>query len=143
MALVIDDHLLVEVLADNPSDWLRDEMDRSAVYTTAAWYYRVASAAHRGSGTGTLSGRLAQLDPAQRDEVLARIDRLPDWIGLVGPRLLVPVMASLETRRRPNLLTAEALALALVTDSTITVTVESPLLREGARDLGIDYREMA
>jgi hypothetical protein len=89
-----------------------------------------------------LSGRLTRLDPAQRDEALARIDRLPDWIGLVGPRLLIPVMASLETRRRPNLLAAEALALALVTDSTIVVTVRSPLLREGARDLGITYREM-
>jgi hypothetical protein len=142
MAVVIDDHLLVDLLADNTSDWLRGEVDRSAVYTTAAWYYRVARAARRGSGTGTLSGRLARLDPAQRDEALARIDRLPDWIGLVGPRLLIPVMASLETRRRPNVLTAEALALALVTDSTIIVTVNSPLLREGARDLGITYREM-
>ena len=51
-------------------------------------------------------------------------------------------MASLETRRRPNVLVVKALALALVTDSTIIVTVDSPLMREGARDLGIDYREM-
>ena len=51
-------------------------------------------------------------------------------------------MASLETRRRPNVLAAEALALALVAESTIVVTVSSPLLREGARDLGITYREM-
>ncbi len=142
MALVIDDHLLVDVLADNQDEWLRDEMERSAVYTTAAWYYRVASAARRGSGTGALSGRLARLDPAQRDEARARIDRLPDWIGLIGPRVLIPVMASLEIRRRPNLLTAEALALALVTDSSIVVTVNAPLLREGAHDLGISYREM-
>ena len=141
MALVVDDHLLVDLLADNPSDWLRGELDRSAVYTTPAWYHRVASAARRGSGTRTLSGRLTRLDPVQRDEVLARIDRLPDWIGLVGPRLPIPVRASLETRRRPNVLAAEALALALVTDGTIVVTVSSPLLREGARDLGIIYRE--
>ena len=37
MALVVDDHLLVDLLAYNPSDWLRGEVDRSAVYTTAAW----------------------------------------------------------------------------------------------------------
>ncbi|MGH9014883.1 MAG: hypothetical protein ACRDZ1_13240 [Acidimicrobiia bacterium] len=49
-------------------------------------------------------------------------------------------MASLETRRRPNVLTAEALALALLIDGTIAVTVDAPLLREGARDLGITYR---
>jgi hypothetical protein len=138
----MDDHLLVDLLAESASDWLRREIDQSAVYTTAAWYYRVASAAHRGSGAGSLSGRLARLDPDQRAEALARVDELPDWIGLLGPRLLIPVMASLETRRRANVLTAEALAVALVTDSAIAVTVDSPLLREGARDLGVTYREV-
>ncbi|MGH9014882.1 MAG: hypothetical protein ACRDZ1_13235 [Acidimicrobiia bacterium] len=84
MALVIDDHLLIDVLADTHSDWLRGEMEHSAIYTTAAWYYRVARAAHRGSGNGALSGRLGQLDPAQRDEILIRIDQLPQWSGSSG-----------------------------------------------------------
>jgi len=49
-------------------------------------------------------------------------------------------MASLGVRRQPNLLTAEALAVALITEGTIVVTVDSPLLREGAEDLGIACR---
>lgn len=140
MALVIDDRLLIDVLADNHDDWLRREMQHSAVYTTGAWYYRVASAAHHGSGTGSLSGRLSRLDPEQQQATLARIDQLPDWIGLIGPRLLIPVMAALDTRRRPNVLTDEALALAVVTDSSIVVTVDAPLLRQCSQDLGITFR---
>ncbi|CAN5432110.1 hypothetical protein BH18ACT3_BH18ACT3_08720 [soil metagenome] len=42
--------------------------------------------------------------------------------------------------RPPNLLTAEALAVALVTDGTLVVSVESPLLHGCADDLGISYR---
>ena len=140
MALVIDDHLLVDVLTDTHPDWLQAEMARSAIYTTSAWYYRVASAAHHGSGTGSLSRRLSQLGPQSALETQARMARLPDWIGLVGPRVLIPIMAALETRRRPNLLTAEALALALLTTSVIIVTVDAPLLRAGAEDLGLAYR---
>lgn len=140
MALVIDDRLLIDVLADNHDGWLRREIQHSAVYTTGAWYYRVASAAHHGSGTGSLSGRLGRLDPEQEQATLARIDQLPDWIGLIGPRLLIPVMAALDTRRRPNVLTAEALALAVVTDSSIVVTVDAPLLRQCSQDLGITFR---
>jgi hypothetical protein len=49
-------------------------------------------------------------------------------------------MAGLVVRRQPNLLAAEALAVALVTDSAICVTVDSPLLRDGAEDLGVPFR---
>jgi hypothetical protein len=55
----------------------------------------------------------------------------------------VPVMASLPTRRRPNVLAAEALAVALVTGSSLVVSTDGALLREGARDLDIDYRVLA
>lgn len=107
------------------------------IYTTSAWYYRVANAAHRGSGTGTLSRRVAQFSESVRRE---RIDNLPDWIGLLGPRLVVPVMATIATRRHPNVLTAEALAVAVITESSLVVSTDSPLLRGGAADLGIEYR---
>ncbi len=137
MAIVIDDHLLVDVLADTTTEWLRAQVKQSVIYTTGSWYYRLANAAHRGSGQGTLSRRLAQLPAEFHRE---RIDELPDWIGLVGPRLLVPVMAAIETRRRPNVLTAEALAVAVLTNSEIVVSTDSPLLRDGDSDLGIEYR---
>ncbi|MEJ7721845.1 MAG: hypothetical protein WKF58_16095 [Ilumatobacteraceae bacterium] len=49
-------------------------------------------------------------------------------------------MAALSVRRRPNLLTAEALASALVTKGDLVVSVESPILHSGADDLGVSYR---
>jgi hypothetical protein len=137
VAIVVDDHLLLDLLADDPDEWLRAESAHSAVYTTAAWYYRLASAAYRRTGDGALSRKLAALPKTFRDE---HLDTLTDRIGLVGPRVLVPIMAALVTRRRPNGLMAEALAVALITSSTIVVSTDSALLRDGAEDLGIDYR---
>ncbi|MCB9372236.1 MAG: hypothetical protein H6518_05590 [Microthrixaceae bacterium] len=137
MAIVIDDHLLIDVVAETTTGWLREQVDQSVIYTTSAWYYRVANAAHRGSGAGTLSRRLAQFPESVRRE---RIDNLPDWIGLLGPRLVVPVMATIATRLRPNVLTAEALAVAVITDGSLVVSIDSPLLRGGAADLGVEYR---
>ena len=140
MAVVIDDHLLIDVLAETATGWLRYQVEQSVIYTTSSWYYRVANAAHRGSGDGTLSRRLAQLPESVRRE---RIDNLPEWIGLLGPRLVVPVMASIITRRRPNLLAAEALAVAVITDSSLAVSTGSQRLRECAVDLGIEHREVS
>lgn len=137
MAIVVDDHLLLDLLADDPDGWLRAESAHSAVYTTAAWYYRLAIAANRGTGDGALSRKLARLPESFRSE---RIDNLTDRVGPVGPRMLVPVMAALVTRRRPNGLMAGAHAVALITDSTIVVSTDSALLRDGAEDLGIEYR---
>lgn len=110
------------------------------IYTTSSWYSRVANAAHRGTGDGTLSRRLSQLPDDFRRE---RIDNLPDWVGLLGPRMVVPVMASIITRRRPNVITAEALAVAVVTESWLVVSTDSKLMRDGAGDLGIEYRVLA
>jgi hypothetical protein len=142
MALVVDDHLLLDLLAGSAPTWLTSELESSAVYTTSGWYYRVALAFQRGTGSGSLSGRLAVLDPEQAQRLVDTVAHLPDWVGLIGPRVLVPVMAALVLRRRPNWLTAEALAVALVTESTICVTVDAPLLRDGAEDLGVPIRRV-
>jgi len=82
-----------------PGPRRRARVEQSVIYTTSSWCYRVANAAHRGTGDGTLSRRLSQLPDDFRRE---RIDNLPDWVGLLGPRLVVPVMASIITRRRPK-----------------------------------------
>ena len=44
--------LLLDLLAADPDEWLVVEAAHSAVYTTAAWHYRLANAAHRGTGDG-------------------------------------------------------------------------------------------
>lgn len=38
------------------------------------------------------------------------------------------------------MLNAEALAAALLLDASIVVSTDSPLLRSGAADLGVDYQ---
>ncbi|MDQ6615772.1 MAG: hypothetical protein M3083_13795 [Actinomycetota bacterium] len=74
--------------------------------------------------------------------MIASVERLPEQVGLLSLRELVPVMTALDTRRRLNLLTAEAVAVAVVLDATIVVTTESALLTETCRDLGVDLRRI-
>ena len=38
------------------------------------------------------------------------------------------------------MLNAEALAVALLTEASVLVTTDAPLLRSGADELGVDYR---
>ena len=140
MALVVDDHLLLDLLAEVGSGWLVEEAARSAVYTTGGWYYRVASAAHHGTGRGSLSARISALAEDDQRAIRSRLDELPEAIGMVGPRTLVPVMAGLRTPRQLNFLSAEALALALLTESSIAVRTNSPPLREACAALHISYR---
>ncbi len=130
MASVLDDHLLLDLLTGSAVGWLAAQASSSAIYTTSTWYYRVASAADHGSGSGALSGRIASLADAEQRHVRAHLGSLPDRYGLIGPRTLVPMMASLRTPRNLNFLSAEALALAVLTESTIAVRTDSPPLRE-------------
>ncbi len=48
-------------------------------------------------------------------------------------------MAALLVKRQVNMLTAEALAVALVTGGRLFVSVESQLLATGADDLRLSY----
>ena len=89
MALVVDDHLLIDLLASTARGWLELTATQSAVYTTGSWYYRVASAADHGSGKGSLSGRVGALD--EQDRVAPR--REPD-----GAQLTTRHDAALEQR---------------------------------------------
>ena len=140
MAVVIDDRLLLDCLADRIPQPVANELERGEVFTTGAWYYRLGRAAFGGSGAGTLSGRLAYLEATTRQQVGAALQELPDNIGLLHPRVVVPVMFTLRVRRQLNVLTAEALAVAVLLQARIAVTTEAPLLHAGATDLGLDYQ---
>lgn len=37
MALVVDDHHLIDVLAETTTGWLREQVEQSAIYTTSSW----------------------------------------------------------------------------------------------------------
>lgn len=133
MAVVIDDHLLLEVLSGlRPGHSLGEE-----IYTTGCWYYRLTRAVMAGSGDGSLSGRFAALGEEGQRQALAGLTQLPASVGLLSYRTVVPIMGALRVRRPLNMLNAEALAVALVVEGDVIVSVGSRLLADGARDLDI------
>ncbi len=139
MTVVIDDHLLLSLLAGTGPPSVTNEARSGTVYTTACWYYRLARAV-ASSGAGSLSGRFGELARAEQTQVGHQLDDLPAGIGILGWRTVVPVMAALRVRQQVNLLNAEVLAVALLTSATVVITTASPVLRARAGDIGVDYR---
>ena len=95
-----------------------------------------------GQSSGVLSRSLYELTPQEQALVIGSVRQLPPEIGLLSLRELVPIMASLEGGRQLNLLTAEAVAAAVVLDAIIAVTTESALLTATCSTLGIDVRHV-
>lgn len=140
MAVVVDDHILLDVVAGVATPTALEALGAGPVYTTGCWYYRLSRALLAGSGTGSLSGRLASLEPDERQRAMQALRALPEQIGLLSLRTLAPVMAALRVRRALNMLNAEALAATVVVDGRLRVEVGSDLLRDGAADLEVDYQ---
>ena len=135
--IVIDDLLLLHVLSGraHPAvDPYLEAASRGEVFTTGSWYWRATRGATR-PGPGTFARYLAALTEDERFRVLASVDDLPDGLGILSLRRLVPVMAALPGQL--NLLTAEAIAAAVVLDASIAVTTDSDLLRTAAAAAGI------
>ncbi len=139
MAIVVDDHLLFDVLAGRATGGVQSELDSGGLYTTGSWYYRLARAVGAGAGPGKLSRRLDSLNAEERQRVGRALDELPAEVGLLSLRFVVPVMQILRVRRQLNMLNAEALAAAVLVDASLLVSVDSPLLRSGANDLAVGY----
>lgn len=138
--IVIDDQLLLAVLSDTASADMTATVANGEVFTTGSWYYRLGRAVTAGTGTGSLSGRFQALEDSVRQRVRASLEDLPDEIGLLSLRNVVPVMQALTVTRPLNFLNAEALGAALLLDGSLVVTVDAPLLRSGAADLSVGYR---
>jgi hypothetical protein len=69
VVLVIDDALLLTVLAGTASAELRNAMKRSELFTTGSWYYRLARAAHDRALSGALSSAIGALPPGLQARV--------------------------------------------------------------------------
>lgn len=136
--IVVDDHHLFAVLARQAAPELVAAADASQVFTTASWYYRLARAVHDPDFVGALSRRVESLDSDAREPVLRQIDELPPAIGLISPRLLVPVMAQIAGPDRLNHLAAEALGVALLVDGSLGVVASSPHLARACERLGVE-----
>lgn len=142
-ALVVDDALLLSVLADGPPAEVRAALRQGVLFTTISWYYRLARATQDSAFSGRLSAALAALPTRRQTIVNAALDDLPPHIGLLDIRRVMPVMRRLDTGRRLNFLTAEAVAVAVSIDAGIRVTTESPLLAAAAEALDIDVRVLS
>lgn len=138
MTVVVDDHLLLSLLAGTAPDLTAHEAASGTIYTTGCWYYRLAKAAAR-TGRGSLSQRITELSPTDQVQVRSTLEGLPAGIGLLGWRTVVPIMAALRVPQALNLLNAEAIAVALLTSAELMVSVDSPLLRASAAEVGVGY----
>lgn len=135
--LVVDDLVLLAVLTGSTDAAVVEAVGAAAqgeLFTTGCWYWRLARAVQH-PGRGVFSRYLAGLDDRQRLEVQAAVERLPARIRILSLDRLVPVMAALPGQL--NMLTAEAVAAAVVLDGKIVVTVESELLTRAARMAGV------
>lgn len=142
MILIVDDALLLSVLGGGAAGEVRAALQRGELFTTGSWYYRLARAAHDWTFGGALSSALETLSAERQARVAVALDALPQEIGLLDMRSLVPIMRRLPGRRL-NFLTAEAVAAALSLDAAVRVTTDSPLLNDACRAVGVDVRMVA
>jgi hypothetical protein len=100
---------------------VNDAIAVGELFTTGAWYWRLARTVAAES-MGRLSRATSELSEHEQQLVGGALTRFPDEIGMLHLRTLVPVMATLTGP--PNLLTAEAVAAAIVRNlSTHDLTV--------------------
>ncbi|MGH9064803.1 MAG: hypothetical protein ACRD0L_12680, partial [Acidimicrobiales bacterium] len=135
--VVVDDALLLTVLAERIPASVPTLVAAAAdgeVFTTGCWYWRLSRALARPS-LGALSRAVASLSDDEQRRARASLETLPDEIGLLSLRRLVPVMQALPGQL--NLLTAEAVAAAAILDGALVVSTESPLLSSAAQASGV------
>lgn len=137
MTAVVDDLLLIEVLGETP-EAARAGLGADEIYTTGCWYYRVSRAMEAAAG-GALSRRFEELDQPIRQIVRSSLEELPEQVGLLSWRNVVPTMARLVHTGQYNMLAAEALAVAYMVGGRILVRTHSPMLEAGAKRLDIAY----
>lgn len=141
--IVVDDALLGAVLAGSAPDELAAAFSDADIATTGSWYWRLSRALHDRRSTGALSRAFTGLSASRQAVVRAALQQLPPEIALPSLRRLVPVMTGLDVGRPLNLLTAEAVAAAIVLDASIAVTTTSALLTNACDHLGIELRVLA
>ena len=139
MNVIVNDHLLREVLLEQEPSWLRRSRRSGRILTTGCWYYRLCSAWHDQSITGSLSGPIAALPVELQSGVIEKVMRLPDSIGLISMHDLAWSASRLGRVHGLNLLASEALAAAVQSDSVLATAAINlpPRLQEAAAAEGV------
>lgn len=140
-AALLDDHLLRDLLADNPSRELVRLVRRYEPATTNLYLHRLCKSVVSARG-GALTGAW----PAeQRRELGRRLLALPDEIHVVPMRSLAYRMAEIADAYRLSTLGAEAVAAAENVDGPLCVWSgdDGPGVRAATSALGVAYRTVA
>ncbi len=142
MNVLIDDHLLREVLLEGEPGWLRRVRRSDHLFTTGSWYYRLCGALQHPGVVGSLSGPITQLPSALQEGVVERVSQLPAWIELRPLRDVAWSAAGLGREHGLNLLAAEALAVALEAGAAIATAAPNlpPKLATAARAESVRIR---
>ncbi len=140
--VVVDDHLLLQILLDDEPVDLRPP--GAPVSTTGLWYHRLARALADPTVTGTMSRRLGDVEPRMARRAIAAVASLPEGIGLVSIRSLAWPMAQLIADGvHLNLMSLEALAAAhhLEAELCLAAADDNAPLRAAAarRDIPIRF----
>ncbi|HET6873688.1 MAG TPA: hypothetical protein VFH70_02855 [Acidimicrobiales bacterium] len=130
MTVLVDDQTLAALLRGDLA-WPEDD-----VFTTGLWYLRLCQAVVRSAG-GALSGPLLSLPEDQRLRAVGAVLDLPDRVGMLHWRILVPTIARQADNigRGLNLLSREALAAATFLQAPVRMAPgnENRLLGEALR----------
>jgi len=133
MGKVIDDHLVIELLVGGAN------VADGEVLTTYHWWWRLARALH-GTADGRLSAVAATLPDGERHALDAVVADLHRYLTIPDPRLLIDLTAQLANDLRLNLLSAEALAVALAHGASLTLRTHNPPLAAAAKRTGVRYQ---
>jgi hypothetical protein len=136
--VVLDDHLLRDVLADEQGRRLARLVEQNELATTNLYYVRLCRsvvAARGGALTGGWSGE-------RRRELGRRLLELPESILILPMRLIGYRVAELAGSQRVSTLGAEAVAAAEHLGASLCVWDgdDGPGIREAARANRVTYR---
>jgi hypothetical protein len=139
--LVLDDHLLRDVLAGRPTLDLRRLLRTAEPATTNLYYLRLCRSVVAASG-----GQLTGILPAGERRQLGRsLIALSDEVEVVPMQLLAFTMAELADRHGLSSLGAEAIAASKLLDGSLCVSArdDGPRIRAAARRERVGYRVLA
>lgn len=140
-SIIIDDHLLRDVLAGDVTEAFEKMRAPYALATTNLYHVRLCRSivsARGGQLTGTLSA-------AQRRALGHVLTELPEWISIVPMQANAFRVAELMETHHLSTLGAEALATAELLDAPLAVWAgdDGPRIRAAAATLDIEYRVVA
>jgi hypothetical protein len=141
--IVVDDLLLLEVLAGVAGPTCQAAFEAGEVFTTGSWYWRLANAVRTTRLEGALTRAFNELGSPEQGLVRDHLAELPPSVGLLDYRKLVPVMTAIDLPRPLNMLAADAIATAITVNATILVRTDAPLVRSAAQALDLEYDVVA